>query len=79
MIKTIEDRAITHIRNHFEQEEGYCKPLSADKFYSNNHFEYEIKGDRNKNLSIKECVDEINPYLKNIIDNIKNLMYGKLN
>ena len=32
--------------------------------------EYEINGDRNKTLSIKEYLDEIKPYLKNIINNL---------
>ena len=33
--------------------------------------EYEINGDRNKTLSIKEYHDEVKPYLKVIINNIK--------
>ena len=32
--------------------------------------EYEINVDRNKTLSIKEYLDEIKPYLKNIINNL---------
>ena len=32
--------------------------------------EYKINVDRNKTLSIKEYLDEIKPYLKNIINNL---------
>ena len=45
--------------------------MNAGNFYSNNYIEYETNGDRNKTLSIKECFDEIKPYLKDIINNLK--------
>ena len=34
---------------------------------SKNYIEYESNGDRNKNLSVKEYLSEIKPYLKDII------------
>ena len=40
-------------------------------FYSNNYIEYESNGKRNKPLSIKEHLDEINPYWKDPIINLK--------
>ena len=36
-------------------------------------------GDRSKILSINEYLDEIKPYLKDIINNLKNLIHGKFN
>ena len=39
---------------------------------SNNYIEYESNGDRNKTLSVEEYLDEIRPYLKDIINNLKN-------
>ena len=42
----------------------------------NNYIEYESKGDRNKNLSVKECLNMIRPYLSNIINDHKT--HGKL-
>ena len=46
---------------------------------SNNSIEYEINGDRNERPSIEECLNEIKPYLKDIINSLKNLAYGKFN
>ena len=33
--------------------------------------EYEGSGDRNKNLSVKEYLDQIKPYLRDIIINLQ--------
>ena len=38
---------------------------------SNNYIEYESIDDRNKTLSVEECLNEIIPYLKDIINNLK--------
>ena len=40
-------------------------------FRSNNYIEYESSGDRNKVLQVQEYFNEIKPYLKDIINNIK--------
>ena len=40
-------------------------------FYSNNYIEHESNGDKNKTLSIKEYLDEIKPYLRDMIKNLK--------
>ena len=69
--EAIQDRIIKDIKKLFEQEEDYCKPVKEGKFYSNNYFEYESNGYRNKTLSIKEYLDEIKSYLKDIINNLK--------
>ena len=47
-------------------------------FWSNSCIEYKSNADRNKTLSMEEYLDEIKPYLKDI-NNLKNLIYGKLN
>ena len=39
--------------------------------WSNNYIEYESSGDRNKNLSVKECLDKIKPYLRDIMINLQ--------
>ena len=54
-----------------EQEENYYKPVRVDNFQSKNYTEYENNGDRNKTLSIKEYLNKIRPYLKDIINNLK--------
>ena len=40
-------------------------------FRNNNYIEYESSGDRNKVLQVQEYFNEIKPYLKDIINNIK--------
>ena len=37
-----------------QQEDNYYKPIKVGNFWNNNYIEYEINGDRNKNLSVKE-------------------------
>ena len=39
---------------------------------SNNYIEYGINVDRNKTLSVEEYLNKIRPYLKNIINDLKN-------
>ena len=54
------------------------KTVSA---FNNNYIQYESIGDKDKNLSIKEYIDIIRPYLSDIINNriiIKLRENGKL-
>ena len=41
--------------------------MRADNFRKNNYIEYESNGNRNKNLSAKENLNDIKLYLKDII------------
>ena len=60
------------IKNLFEHEEKkYCKPVRLNNLWSNNYIEYERNSDRNKTLSVEECINKIRPYLKGIIYNLK--------
>ena len=65
--KEIKDRIIRDNRTLFEQEDDYYKPKRVSNFWNNNYIEYENNGDRNKNVSLKEYLDKIKPYLKDII------------
>ena len=56
--------------NFFEQAD-YYKSVRVVNFCSNNYIEYESNGNGNETLSIKEYLDEIKPYLKDIINNLK--------
>ena len=49
-----------------EEEENYHKPIRVSNFGSNNNFEYESNGDRNKTLSAEEYLNKSRPYLKDI-------------
>ena len=46
--------------------------MRVGNFYSNNNIEYENISDRNKIPLVKEYLDEIKPYLKDIINNLKD-------
>ena len=65
--KPIKDDIINAFINLFEEEDDYNKPIRVDNFCSNNYIEYESNGDRNKNISIEEYLNKINPHLEDII------------
>ena len=71
--KKIKDRILRDIKNPFEheEEENYHKSVRVSNFWSNSYIEYEIDGDRNKTLSVEEYLNKVNPYLKDIINNLK--------
>ena len=61
----------------------YYKPIKTDDSFDNknNYIEYISKGDKYENLSTKEYLDMIRPYLKNMIDDHKTpvkLPYNKI-
>ena len=45
---------------------------------NNNNIEHESNDDRNKNLSVKEQLNEIKPYLRGIIINLQNSDWWKV-
>ena len=53
-----------------KKEENYYQPVSVGNFYSNNNIKYESNGDQNKTLLVKEYLDKVNPYLKDMINNL---------
>ena len=66
-----ENKAIKDIQKLFEQEEKYYKQIRVGNFWNNNYIKYESKGDRNKNLSMKKYLENIKPYLRDIIINLQ--------
>ena len=55
-----------------QEEEVYYKPIRVGSFWITNYIEYKSNGTRNKALYVKEYLDEIKPYLKDIINNLKS-------
>ena len=53
------------------QKKKYYKSVKVVNTYSKNYKKYESNGDENKTLSIKDYLDEIKSYLKDIINNHK--------
>ena len=70
--RLIKDRIITDIRTLVEQEkeEDYYKPKRVDNFWDNNYIDYGSKGDKNRVLLLKEYLNRIKPYLRDIIINL---------
>ena len=52
-------------------DEGYYKPTIARGAFNSSYIQYEKKGDKGKNLSIKEYLNMIKPYLSDIINDHK--------
>ena len=45
-------------------EDYYYKPIKTMSAFNGNYIEYESKGDKDKNLSVKKCLYKIIPYLR---------------
>ena len=57
--------------NLFKPKEDKYKPMRIGNGFSSNYTEYKINGDKDKTLSIKDYLDEIKPYLSDIINDHK--------
>ena len=55
-------------------DEDYYKPIISKSAFDGNYIQYESKGDKGKNLSIKKYLNIIKPYLIDIINEHKT--YG---
>ena len=67
----IDEKFNKRITKKIDHEENYYRPVRVGNFWSNNCIEYGSKGDRNKKLSVEEYLNEIRPYLKYIINDLK--------
>ena len=70
-----EYRKIRSIRTLFKEfDRDYYKPIRTDNGFAgrrNNYIEYKSKGDRYENLSPKEYLNMIRPYLRDLINEHK--------
>ena len=70
---------IRDIENLFDEiNEDYYKPVKTKIAFNDNYIEYESRGEKDKNLSPKEYLDMIRPYLRDMINNHKTLLKGSL-
>ena len=69
----IEYRGIKSVRDLLDLsvDEDYCKAIIARGAFDGSYIQYESKGDKIKNLSIKECLNMIKPYLRDKINDHK--------
>ena len=76
--KATKYRILGDIRNLFEHEEEDCyEPVRVNNVQTNNYIEYKSKADR-KTLSFKKYLNKIRPYLKDIINNLKEFCTWKI-
>ena len=62
--KAIKSRIFRDIRNFFEHEENYYKPVRVNNVWSTNNIEYESNSNKNKTISVKKYLNKIRPYYK---------------
>ena len=59
-------------------DKDYYRPIKIKSAFNGNYIEYESKGDKDKNLSSKEYLDMIRPYLSYMINNHKTRREWKI-
>ena len=62
----------------FKQEGDYYKPIRVGNFWNNSYIEYKSSCDRSKNLSLKDYLDKMEPYLRDIIINLQKFDSWKI-
>ena len=71
----MEYKGIRDIGNLFNEfDEDYYRPIKSESAFNSNYIEYESKGDKEKNLSLKEYLYMIKPYLSDMINDHKTPM-----
>ena len=58
-------------KTFFKPKEDNYKPVRIGNAFSSNYIEYKSNGDKDKTLSIKDYLDEIKPYLSEMIIKLK--------
>ena len=76
--EAIKGKIIWDIKTIFKREEDHYKRTSVNSFWNYNYIKFEINGDRNKNLLVKEYLKEIKPYLKDVISDLQKSGTGKI-
>ena len=49
----------------------HCKPIKVVNAFNSNYIEFESNNDMNKSLSVKENLNNIRPYLSDLINDLK--------
>ena len=56
-----------------DDDNDYYKPILVESSFKNNYKYYESRGDKDKKLSVKQYLYKIMPYLRDIINDHKNI------
>ena len=65
------DRIIRDIRTLFEQEDVYYNPIRVGNFWNSNYVKHESNDNINKTLPVKEFLNKIKPYLRDVITDLQ--------
>ena len=65
------DKILRDLDFTLDPEKDYYEPRKTASAFNNKYIQYESIGDKDKNLSIKEYIDIIRPYLSDITNNHK--------
>ena len=66
-----EDKIFRDLRSLFDTEKDHHEPRKIASAFNNNYIKYQSMGNKDKNLSVKEYLDVIKPYLRDITNNYK--------
>ena len=69
-VKGIKDVVLRNINNFLERK-NYYKPARVNNFWSNNYMVYNCKDDKKRIPSVEEYLHRIRPYLRDIINDLK--------
>ena len=67
---------LEHLFNTIDPN-NYYKPIIVRSSFENNFKEHEIRGDKHKNVMLKEYLTKITPQLAKLIDELKNSAQDK--
>ena len=71
-----EYRGIRNVGDLFDLsiDEDYYEPIIVRSAFDGNYIQYESKGDKGKNISIKKYLTMIKPFLSDLINNLRPLV-----
>lgn len=70
-------RDIENLFEHYDTDSKYYKPIELSSAFNKNFMEYEIRVDRNKNVSLKQYLEKISPHLLNLFNERQNKVENK--
>ena len=72
------EKSLYNLKKYHDYYEDYYKPTKTKGVFNGNYIEYESKGDKDKNLSPKEYLNIIRPYLSDMINDHKKRREWKI-
>ena len=64
-------RSIKNLSEYKKEEENHHKPEKVNNCWNNNYIEYKSNSDENKILLVEEYLNKIRPYLRDLVNDLK--------